>query len=123
MQKQPIQIKLIRFSLYLILSLLSIYLINNVLLSARFMQVFSIDQHYTSDIYFNDLYYSKYNADAPSAFMKEKKEVVFVNIHDIPKIEREKYGITDGLIRMSVGIENIEDLIDDLEQALAKALA
>jgi methionine-gamma-lyase len=41
----------------------------------------------------------------------------------IPKIEREKYGITDGLIRMSVGIENIEDLIDDLEQALAKALA
>ena len=41
----------------------------------------------------------------------------------IPKIEREKYGITDGLIRMSVGIENIEDLIADLQQALAKALA
>ena len=41
----------------------------------------------------------------------------------IPKIEREKYGITDGLIRMSVGIENIEDLFDDLKQALAKAIA
>ena len=41
----------------------------------------------------------------------------------IPKIEREKYGITDGLIRMSVGIENIEDLEADLAQALAKALA
>lgn len=40
----------------------------------------------------------------------------------IPKAEREKYGITDGLIRMSVGIENIEDLIDDLTQALAKAM-
>ena len=39
----------------------------------------------------------------------------------IPKIEREKYGITDGLIRMSVGIENIEDLEADLAQALAKA--
>ena len=41
----------------------------------------------------------------------------------IPKMEREKYGITDGLIRMSVGIENIEDLFDDLQQALAKAIA
>lgn len=40
----------------------------------------------------------------------------------IPKAEREKYGITDGLIRMSVGIENIEDLEADLEQALAKAI-
>ena len=39
----------------------------------------------------------------------------------IPKAEREKYGITDGLIRMSVGIENIEDLESDLAQALAKA--
>ena len=28
----------------------------------------------------------------------------------IPKEERIKYGITDGLIRMSVGIENIEDI-------------
>ncbi len=41
----------------------------------------------------------------------------------IPKVEREKYGITDGLIRMSVGIENIEDLEADLAQALAKAQA
>jgi methionine-gamma-lyase len=41
----------------------------------------------------------------------------------IPKAEREKYGITDGLIRMSVGIENIEDLLADLEQALLKAKA
>ncbi|MDB5230688.1 MAG: cystathionine gamma-synthase, partial [Chitinophagaceae bacterium] len=39
--------------------------------------------------------------------------------HSIPKSEREKYGITDGLIRMSVGIENIEDLLNDLEQALS----
>jgi cystathionine beta-lyase/cystathionine gamma-synthase len=39
----------------------------------------------------------------------------------IPKEERIKYGITDGLIRMSVGIENIEDLESDLAQALAKA--
>ena len=32
--------------------------------------------------------------------------------------ERAKHGISDGLIRMSVGLENTEDLIDDLEQAL-----
>ncbi len=35
-----------------------------------------------------------------------------------PKLSREKYGITDGLIRMSVGLENIEDILNDLEQAL-----
>lgn len=32
--------------------------------------------------------------------------------------ERETFGITDGLIRMSVGIENIEDILNDLEQSL-----
>lgn len=35
----------------------------------------------------------------------------------IPKAEREKTGVTDGLIRLSVGIENADDLIADLEQA------
>ena len=37
----------------------------------------------------------------------------------VPKEQREKYGITDGLIRMNVGIENVEDIIADLEQALS----
>lgn len=37
--------------------------------------------------------------------------------YGVPKADREKYGITDGLIRMSVGIENIEDILADLEQA------
>jgi methionine-gamma-lyase len=36
----------------------------------------------------------------------------------VPKQKRELYGITDGLIRMSVGIENIQDILMDLEQAL-----
>lgn len=36
----------------------------------------------------------------------------------VPKEKREKYGITDGLIRMSVGIENVEDILNDLDQAL-----
>ena len=38
----------------------------------------------------------------------------------IPKAEREKTGVVDSLIRLSVGIEDIDDLIDDLKQALAK---
>jgi methionine-gamma-lyase len=37
----------------------------------------------------------------------------------IPPAERAKYGITDGLIRMSIGIENIEDLLIDMEKGLA----
>jgi methionine-gamma-lyase len=40
--------------------------------------------------------------------------------YGIPREERIKYGITDGLIRMSVGIENYEDLEADLAQALSK---
>ena len=38
--------------------------------------------------------------------------------HGVPKEKREQYGITDGLIRMSVGIENVQDILADLEQAL-----
>ena len=36
----------------------------------------------------------------------------------VPKREREKYGFTDTLVRLSVGIEDVEDLIDDIENAL-----
>jgi len=36
----------------------------------------------------------------------------------IPKRERLKVGLTDSLIRLSVGVEDIDDLIEDLEQAL-----
>jgi len=37
----------------------------------------------------------------------------------IPAERRAQLGITDGLIRISVGIEDVQDLIDDLEQALS----
>ncbi|HEY8687912.1 MAG TPA: aminotransferase class I/II-fold pyridoxal phosphate-dependent enzyme [Chitinophagaceae bacterium] len=39
--------------------------------------------------------------------------------YGVPKEKREKYGISDGLIRMSVGIENIADILNDLDQALS----
>lgn len=37
----------------------------------------------------------------------------------IPKQEREKAGVVDNLLRLSVGVEDIDDLIDDLKQALS----
>jgi len=39
----------------------------------------------------------------------------------MPKEEREKRGIGDGLFRLSVGLEHTEDLIQDLNQAIEKA--
>ena len=38
----------------------------------------------------------------------------------VPKEEREKMGLTDGLVRISVGVEDVEDLIADLEVALSR---
>jgi cystathionine beta-lyase/cystathionine gamma-synthase len=37
----------------------------------------------------------------------------------VPRAEREKVGLTDGLVRLSVGIEDLEDLQSDLERALS----
>jgi methionine-gamma-lyase len=39
----------------------------------------------------------------------------------VPREDRLKAGITDGLVRLSVGIEGVDDIIEDLDQALAKA--
>ncbi len=38
----------------------------------------------------------------------------------IPRDERLKTGLTDSLLRLSVGVEDIEDLLDDLKHALSK---
>jgi cystathionine beta-lyase/cystathionine gamma-synthase len=37
----------------------------------------------------------------------------------VPRAEREAYGLTDSLLRLSVGVEDVEDLIADLTQAFA----
>jgi len=37
----------------------------------------------------------------------------------VPRDMRERMGLTDGLVRLSVGIEDAEDLITDLDRALA----
>ena len=41
--------------------------------------------------------------------------------YGVSKEERLQFGITDGLIRMSVGLENIEDILSDLDNALQSA--
>ena len=38
----------------------------------------------------------------------------------VPEAERNRLGITDGLVRVSVGIEDVEDIIADLDQAMSK---
>ena len=40
---------------------------------------------------------------------------------DVPAEDRRKRGLTDGLVRLSVGVEDVEDIIADLESALEKA--
>jgi cystathionine gamma-synthase len=42
--------------------------------------------------------------------------------HAISKEERERHGITDGMLRLSVGLEDAADLIADLNQAIEKAI-
>ena len=37
----------------------------------------------------------------------------------VPRVEREKAGLTDGLVRISVGIEDLDDLLSERERALA----
>ena len=39
----------------------------------------------------------------------------------IPADIRKKVGITDGLIRLSIGIENIDDILEDLSQAIDRS--
>jgi cystathionine beta-lyase/cystathionine gamma-synthase len=36
----------------------------------------------------------------------------------IPRAQRQKIGVTDSLVRISVGLEDVEDIVADLKQAL-----
>jgi cystathionine gamma-synthase len=42
-----------------------------------------------------------------------------ISYYDMTRDERYAIGITDGLVRLAVGVEDAEDIIADLEQALA----
>lgn len=41
----------------------------------------------------------------------------------VPKEDREALGISDTLIRLSVGLEDEEDLLEDIDQALKAAVS
>ena len=60
---------------------------------------------------------------APAASLGGTKSLIVhpasITHTQLTRDEREAYGITDGMIRLSVGIEDIDDLVDDLDGALA----
>lgn len=41
----------------------------------------------------------------------------------VPKEDREALGISDTLVRLSIGLEDEEDLLEDLDQALKAAVS
>ena len=54
-------------------------------------------------------------------FWMVEPEIAFADLDDLADMdpaERQRVGITDGLVRLSVGLEDPEDLIADLRQAL-----
>ena len=75
--------KITKFLIYYFSSLLLIYLIENVLSSQTFLQVFNLNQNLTSDIHLNDIYYKKHSASGVS-YMKDEKKVILVNLQEIP---------------------------------------
>ena len=46
------------------------------------------------------------------------EQPMVMSYYELPAEERASYGIRDNMVRMAVGIENTQDLIDDLKQAL-----
>ena len=60
------------------------------------------------------------NLESVKQFVDGDRAPVAIMTHaSIPADIRASIGIDDGLVRLSVGIEDIDDLIADLEQALA----
>ena len=75
------------------------------------------------NIYFRFLFificvYSGYNNLNVALLITSSIMIFFYTIST--KEEREKVGVTDNLIHLSVGIEHVDDLLADLEQALDK---
>ena len=56
----------------------------------------------------------------PASFLgfSEKSPPASMTHHDVPREDRLNIGLTDGLERFSVGIENVEDVVEDLERGL-----
>ena len=72
---------------------------------------------YTTDTYFNDLKIFTL-AESLGGVESLAGHPASMTHASIPKEKREKTGVVDSLIRLSVGIEDKEDLINDLKQAI-----
>ena len=59
-------------------------------------------------------------ADTPAARRTEVMMTLIAAGADVDKAERDRVGITDGLVRLSVGLEDQDDLIAALSDALDK---
>nr|XP_021391297.1 cystathionine gamma-lyase [Lonchura striata domestica] len=68
-------------------------------------------------------FYIKGTIDNAFAFLGNLKVRAIMTHASVPEEVREKLGITDTLIRLSVGLEDEEDLLADLDQALKAAFA
>jgi hypothetical protein len=55
------------------------------------------------------------------AFLNDVLHPATASHRDLSPARRQALGISDGLVRISVGIENVNDIIADIEQALGKA--
>ena len=58
-------------------------------------------------------------ADSLGGFESLIEHPAIMTHASIPPEVREEIGISDGLVRLSVGIESLEDLIQDLDRALS----
>lgn len=56
-----------------------------------------------------------------SALGREDAGGARIDVDAMGLAERERAGISEGLVRLSIGVEDVEDLIDDLDWALATA--
>ena len=81
---------------------------------------FELDADLDGAIRFTDACELPYIAPSMGGVESLIEMPVLMSFWDVPRDERQGLGITDSLIRLSVGIEDADDLIADLDQALAK---
>lgn len=81
---------------------------------------FEVDGDLDAAVRFTDACRLPYIAPSLGGVESLVEMPVLMSYWDYPEEERRRYGITDSLVRLSCGIEDADDLIADLEQALER---
>ena len=81
---------------------------------------FEIDGDFDAAVRFTDACRLPYIAPSLGGVESLIEMPVLMSYWDYPEEERRRYGITDSLVRLSCGIEEADDLIADLDQALSQ---